>query len=70
MKTTPAISIRRAGDRQRHALTPLAPTDHMLGFVRYGMSQALPSDASPDMRAGYAEARDACIDFLTAREFT
>lgn len=59
-----AASARSA----RAHVTPPAATDHMHGWVRFGLSLPLPADASLEMRAGYAEARNQAIHILTAQE--
>lgn len=63
--STRAVAMRT---RERVQLQPLAQSDHMRGWVLYGMSRALPLDASDEMRAGYIEARNNTISLLTAME--
>lgn len=62
-------------DRRRHPTHPrdrclIAPTHtaHMDGWVAYGMSQQLPTNACADMRAGYSEHREAAIAALLGME--
>lgn len=40
--------------------------DHFAGFIRYGMSQPLPPDASEDERRGYSDHRENQIAALAA----
>lgn len=54
--------------RDRFGFAPIAQTPEMLGFIAYGMSQSIPSDASPAFRDGYSVHREHVIDVLTARE--
>lgn len=53
---------------KRHTHQPFSASDHMRGWVRFGLSLPLPTDASAEMRAGYAEARNNTISLLTAQE--
>ena len=76
----PAIPQRRATDhsrpqratralpRDRFTLVMPGQSDHMRGWVAFGLSQPLPEGANAEFRAGYAEHRDCAIDILTAQE--
>lgn len=66
----PMAACRRAADarlplapktRERFLISGPTQSDHMRGFVLHGMSTPLPADASADMKAGYAEARNCFI---------
>ena len=60
-------AVRESDLRDRHRLGLPAQDDFMRGWVRFGLSQALPLDASAEMRAGYNEARNNAIDVLTGQ---
>lgn len=72
---------RRAGDAtaacagqssahrgHRFALSPTVHSEHMRGWVAYGMSLPLPFDSGAEFRAGYAEHREHVISFITASD--
>lgn len=60
------LNLSRLADRP--SVSPPPQSDHMRGWVCFGLSLPLPADASLEMRAGYAEARNQAIDILTAQE--
>jgi len=54
--------------RERTLLPSAAKSDHMLGFVCYGLSMPCPGDASKEFKAGYAEHRSSVISKLLGEE--
>lgn len=82
MLTHATPAARRAGDtaarlrarpapiRHGHRHLPNLPaqSDHMWGWVLYGLGRPLPPHASAEMHAGYAEARSHVVDVLTAMD--
>jgi hypothetical protein len=77
-----SVLARRAADRRPHRIAPGAidraarhahprdPTmsEHARGWIAYGMSRPLPSDASNEMRAGYSEHRNDIVSRVSASE--
>ena len=62
----PERRTARAMPRDRFLVSGPTYTEHMLGFVAFGMSLPLSDAASSEFRAGYSEHRENCISHLTA----
>jgi hypothetical protein len=65
------IRERRAAPampRDRFLLSGVQYTEHMRGFVAFGMSLPLPDVANQEYRYGYSDHRENCISHLTAFE--
>jgi hypothetical protein len=54
--------------RDRFLLSGVQYTEHMRGFVAFGMSLPLPDVANQEYRYGYSDHRENCISHLTAYE--
>lgn len=54
--------------RERFLLSGPVYSDHMRGFVAFGMSLPLGDAASEEFQAGYSEHRENVISHLTARD--